>query len=610
MKRALRSKNSILPVTLSTLLITCLLAGLIVIPAFADDAGWALRFDGATDYVELPPTATIFAAGWETTKSVSLWVNPDGTQTDCIVEADLTAVSHCDSIFGDRPTFWGIAIGYLTGKAQNRIWVWNYDNSVNTPYDIIGVEYTPGVWTHITLVHSGGILRAFKNGVEVGNTPSGATIVPPGDSPVLNLGGIVQNLDNKWLFQGDIDEVSLWDRALTGPEILANMYLATPTDTTSLAAFYRMSDGVGIVLTDDSGNGNTGALRDGRNTLPPDGTYPLWVDSGAFDITGPTVTINKGATQADPTKDSPITFDVVFSETVTGFTSSDVVLTASTAGGPLLASVSGTGPSYTVTVTGMSSSGNVIATIPAGAAQSATLLGNMASTSTDNSVAYDITSPTVTITQAAGQTDPTGVSPINFTVTFNETVADFINTDVTLTGTAGANTVVVTGGPAIYNVAVSGMTGNGTVIITIDAGVAHDAAGNPNTPSINTDNNVTYQVDTDNPSVTINQAAGQGDPTLDSPINFTVVFTENVADFTSGDVTITGIAGTEVVNVTGSGTTYNVAVSGMASGETVRATIAAGVAHDIDGNPNNASTSTDNAVTFVLYQILLPLVFR
>jgi hypothetical protein len=258
----------------------------------------------------------------------------------------------------------------------------------------------------------------------------------------------------------------------------------------------------------------------------------------------------------------------------------------------------------------MSSSGDVIASIPAGAAQNVSLVGNNASTSTDNIVAYDITSPTATITQAAGQTDPTGVSPINFTVTFNETVADFINTDVTLTGTAGANTVVVTGGPAIYNVAVSDMTGNGTVIITIAAGVAHDAAGNANTASINTDNNVTYQVDTDNPSVTINQATGQDDPTLDSPVNFTVVFSENVADFTSGDVTITGIAGTEVVNVTGSGTTYNVAVSGMASGETVVATIAAGVAHDLDGNPNNASTSTDNAVTFVLYQILLPLVFR
>ena len=44
------------------------------------------------------------------------------------------------------------------------------------------------------------------------------------------------------------------------------------------------------------------------------------------------------------------------------------------------------------------------------------------------------------------------------------------------------------------------------------------------------------------PTVTINQAAGQADPT-DPPINFTVVFSEAVDDFATGDVTITGTAG-------------------------------------------------------------------
>ena len=38
---------------------------------------------------------------------------------------------------------------------------------------------------------------------------------------------------------------------------------------------------------------------------------------------------------------------------------------------------------------------------------------------------YDITSPTVTINQAAGQADPTSASPINFTVVFSEAVSDF-----------------------------------------------------------------------------------------------------------------------------------------------------------------------------------------
>ena len=38
--------------------------------------------------------------------------------------------------------------------------------------------------------------------------------------------------------------------------------------------------------------------------------------------------------------------------------------------------------------------------------------------------------------------------------------------------------------------------------------------------------------------MTINQAAGQADPTSASPINFTVVFSEPVTDFATGDVTL------------------------------------------------------------------------
>ena len=43
--------------------------------------------------------------------------------------------------------------------------------------------------------------------------------------------------------------------------------------------------------------------------------------------------------------------------------------------------------------------------------------------------------------------------------------------------------------------------------------------------------------------MTINQAAGQADPTNASPINFTVVFSEPVTGFTDGDVTLSGTAG-------------------------------------------------------------------
>jgi predicted extracellular nuclease len=108
----------------------------------------------------------------------------------------------------------------------------------------------------------------------------------------------------------------------------------------------------------------------------------------------------------------------------------------------------------------------------------------------------DTTDPTVTINQASGQSDPTSSSPINFTVVFSEPVTGFATGDVTLSGTAGATTGTVTeiapNDGTTYNVAVSGMTGDGTVIASIGADKAEDAAGNGNTASTSTDNTVGY----------------------------------------------------------------------------------------------------------------------
>jgi hypothetical protein len=213
------------------------------------------------------------------------------------------------------------------------------------------------------------------------------------------------------------------------------------------------------------------------------------------------------------------------------------------------------------------------------------------------------TPPSVTINQAAGQADPTSTAPITFTAVFSEPVSDFTGSDVTINGTAGGSkTVTVTGGPSTYTVAVNGLTSSGTVIATIPAGGATDAAGNGNTASTSTDNTVTFQAppppDTTAPTVTINQAAGQADPTSTAPITFTAVFSEPVSDFTGSDVTINGTAGgSKTVAVTEGPSTYTVAVNGLTTGGTVIATIPAGGATDAAGNGNTASTSTDNTVT-------------
>ncbi|MCX6854658.1 MAG: Ig-like domain-containing protein [Verrucomicrobia bacterium] len=144
----------------------------------------------------------------------------------------------------------------------------------------------------------------------------------------------------------------------------------------------------------------------------------------------------------------------------------------------------------------------------------------------------------VTINQAVAQADPSGAgSDINFTAVFSEAVTGFSDAaDVTLTGTAGATTTVITGGPTTYNIAVSGMTGSGTVIASIPATVALSAGSAANAASTSTDNTVTY----DNIAPALAQVISISDTAMKigDTATVTFTFTEAVTGFTEADVTV------------------------------------------------------------------------
>src|SRR5436853_1193821 len=107
----------------------------------------------------------------------------------------------------------------------------------------------------------------------------------------------------------------------------------------------------------------------------------------------------------------------------------------------------------------------------------------------------------------------------------------------------------------------TGLSASTTYTYTV---AAYDAAGNLSAQSSSASATTPAPPDTTPPSVTINQAAGQADPTSSSPINFTAVFSEPVSGFSGAGVTLSGTAGgTKTVTVSGGPSTYNVAVSGM-----------------------------------------------
>lgn len=244
----------------------------------ADSAGYALQFDGTSDLVQLWNTASIMGTGWKDTKSINLWVKPTANNL-----CHSSEVASCRLLFGDRPHYWGIMIGEIPSgilQGEDRIWIWNFDGSE----DFIGIPYTPDEWVNIAFVHADGILHAYRNGVEVRSRLSGTTQQDPGDQGVLYIGGMITPPDAILTSASIIDEVRIWDRAITADEILQNMYQTLNGDEPGLKAYYQMSDGAGLSLTDDSQFNWTGSLLDGFAGVPGDGFPPQWVGSDAFDL--------------------------------------------------------------------------------------------------------------------------------------------------------------------------------------------------------------------------------------------------------------------------------------------------------------------------------------
>ncbi len=269
------------------------------------------------------------------------------------------------------------------------------------------------------------------------------------------------------------------------------------------------------VATDAATNGNTAAVN-------------LTI---VFDNVTPTVTIT--STAVDPTNVSPIPVTITFNETVTGFVIGDIVVTNGTAG--TFVAVSGT--VYTANIT-PTAPGIVTVSVAASVATDAATNGNTAAVNL--TIVFDNVTPTVTITSTA--VDPTNVSPIPVTITFNETVTGFVIGDIVVTNGTAGTFVAVSG--TVYTANITPVA-EGVVSVSIAAAIATDGAGNNNlaAASFNITYSTTVKLDQ---TITFNVLSAK---TLgDAPFTISATATSNLAVTYSPSAKIT-ISGSQVTLV-------------------------------------------------------------
>ncbi|HJZ54548.1 MAG TPA: Ig-like domain-containing protein, partial [Gemmataceae bacterium] len=428
-------------------------------------------------------------------------------------------------------------------------------------------------------------------------TPDVIVGAGPGDSPrvVVLDGKSSATLFSQFVFEqsftggvcvssGDLngdgkDEVIAAARFLGGPRVQAfaggtgavfQNFFAYSQDLRAgvwACAFDANTDGkFDIVTTNGPGQALELKAFDGRTLATLTAPSFNGMPEVSSDTKSPTPTVSSTGTT---TNTSPIPFTITFPESVNGFTQSAVTVS----GGTIASFSAASAAVYNLTVT-PSGNGAVSVSVPGGAATDAA--GNPSLISNTQTVTFDNTAPTVTISSSTSAS--TNVTPIPFTVTFSESVTGFTLSDISVSGgTAGS----FSGSGSSYTFSVT-PSGNGTVSVSIPAGVAQDTSGNQNTAS----DTLTRTFDNIAPTIALSTDAPN--PTNTSPIPVVVTVSEALTGFTADDITVTGGTVADFKNVSDTKYTFNVIATGDGD---VSVSVAAGKATDAAGNQNTVSNT-------------------
>jgi hypothetical protein len=209
--------------------------------AYGNKQTWSGYFDGSTNYVNLG-TGLVSSAS---NISVCTWAYPALNTRGDIVSA-WSGGANANSQFD-------LLIGITSGKP-----VFYISNASTAPNSGAGAtSVTLNTWNLICGTYDGAHIVVYLNGTSGNSTASAISLGSGGTSPYLiggnsSAGGLPQNPYN-----GRVEQVFIWSRALNSTEI-SNFYTGTVPSSTSLVGEWLLNEGSGTTAVDSSGNSHTG----------------------------------------------------------------------------------------------------------------------------------------------------------------------------------------------------------------------------------------------------------------------------------------------------------------------------------------------------------------
>ena len=251
------------PVVRRRLLLLALGAAFASPVAFADPADPTevyLDFDGNDDHVEIPEASPLDLGP---TFTLSAWILPES--------------------WGQNQQ--GRILEHNGGSSGGAGWTLHLENNafsgafrlqVNDDGGFVGVSdedvLALGTWQHVAVTVDAGVATFYVNGVPSGSVSGAPTPLSPGD-PVR----IGARLDDARGFEGGIDEVRIWNVALSAAQIAAQMNTPLTGTEPGLVAYYPLNEGGGQLAADATPSGFDGTLG---ATAFPDSKDPVWLAGG------------------------------------------------------------------------------------------------------------------------------------------------------------------------------------------------------------------------------------------------------------------------------------------------------------------------------------------
>ena len=207
---------------------------------------YSVSFDGTDDYMSIGTVSEL--NGSISAVTLSAWFNFSGTY-----HTDKNLVLSGGASGSDRFYFQQLSATQLRYGSSSGF--------VNFTIPTVSAS----TWYHMAIVHNGTSASAYFNGSPSSSNPQTVTAPTANYGTALKVGAYYTG---SAVFGGLLDEVSVFDSALSASNITSIYNSGVPNDISSLSpvGWWRMGDndsGTGTTVTDQGSGGNDGTLTNG-----------------------------------------------------------------------------------------------------------------------------------------------------------------------------------------------------------------------------------------------------------------------------------------------------------------------------------------------------------